>query len=127
MTEARTKFIYALRCPVTHEVRYVGASVNPLARYKCHLSEGINLRKRAWMWALKQAGQRPELLILDSCKASEYRRVEDGWTHYYMALGNDMVNAIYSGYNRRALDRQGAYSAKRRQKYLADELARLTI
>lgn len=123
--EERTKFIYALRCPVTNEVRYIGASTNPVRRYYSHLSDGVNARKRAWLRALKTMGRRPELIILDRCKWAEHRRVEDGWTHYFIAQGNDIVNGIYSGYSRLALRERGSRPGYERE-YFADELARLS-
>lgn len=70
----RASFIYGLLCPLKNEVRYIGASVNPVARYRAHLvpSEvrrtgvGGNISaKAAWILRLAEEGVKPKLVILE--------------------------------------------------------------
>ena len=59
-------YVYLLRCPETKQVRYVGKSTNPKARYKTHIEESKerqNTSKKKWIFDLLQRGTWPTLEI----------------------------------------------------------------
>lgn len=58
--------IYALACPDTLRVRYVGQSIDVYRRYKAHCSNTKrNLPVNRWCKKLKESGKNPELVILE--------------------------------------------------------------
>lgn len=71
--------IYALKCPVTEKIRYVGRTRNkPEYRYASHCGRWAARRIRKWVKWLATFGKKPELIILatvdDSCADFEEKR-----------------------------------------------------
>jgi len=96
--------IYALIDPRTREVRYVGQTHDPQARYKGHLGSDSNKifwprSKKDWIGSLKALGLRPEMVILEQVEpsANVYER-EFRWILHYLheeaALTNDVVSTM---------------------------------
>ena len=64
--------VYALRCPVTQRIRYVGKTINPKARYRQHISEkGLDTQKKRWIHWLKKQNKLPILEILGTFNTQE--------------------------------------------------------
>ena len=66
-----TRGIYAIVCPETGDVVYIGQSVNIEQRFAAHISGGaaggLGLAKRRWVLELRSRGLTPELRILERC------------------------------------------------------------
>lgn len=77
--------IYALCCPITGDVRYVGRTVNSLQRrLREHI--GISLRgkmkhkqKEDWIRILKHAGTSPKIVLLEEAHAANFKEREKHW------------------------------------------------
>ncbi len=93
--------IYALVDPRTREVRYVGQTHDPQARYEGHLRSGSDKlygseSQKEWLDSLKALNLQPEMVILEQVEPSAhvYER-EFRWILHYLhegaALTNDAV------------------------------------
>lgn len=60
--------IYALKCPVTGEIRYIGKSSRPERRMRCHVNDAIRMvadhHNARWIRKLIAAGREPVLVEL---------------------------------------------------------------
>ena len=91
-------YIYGLVDQRDKRVRYVGKSITPSARLYAHLSaKGINPIKDAWLDELKSQGLKPELKIIDKCKAYEWQFREMFWIKEYRKKENDLTNLADGG------------------------------
>lgn len=107
-------YIYALRCPLTGDIRYVGKSNNPELRLQKHMSPATNWRKIQWVREVKAEGKRLELVILERVPASNYRKVEDIWIKFFLEAGCPLVNRIYKGYSNKQMRRDYNKRSRRR-------------
>jgi len=107
--------IYGLRCPLDGKIHYVGKSDNPPERLRSHLSEGrtdLSLRnnylqrggtledghsdreirhaRRNWIAGLIDAGEQPELVILEEVANSpeQRRAAEKRWIARLASAGH---------------------------------------
>ena len=63
----RMALVYALKCPVTNSIRYIGyTSGTAIARYKQHISQAAAINVFNWVESLKQNGLLPELEVIYS-------------------------------------------------------------
>lgn len=58
------KIIYALKCPFTEEVHYVGKSTSGIVRPLTHMSKSNSDKINEWVISLKAIGSKPEIQIL---------------------------------------------------------------
>lgn len=69
-----TRGIYAIVCPETGDVVYIGQSANIERRFAAHMAGagggGLGLAKRKWVLELRNRGLAPELRILERCPPS---------------------------------------------------------
>lgn len=90
--------IYLLRCPITQEVKYIGATNRDLIkRQKEHLFEFCHGAKRKWIDKLKRKhGRLPIIEEIDSVLENE----RDYWEKFYIQLfknwGFDLVNTVHN-------------------------------
>lgn len=97
-------FIYALLCPLSNQIRYIGKSKNPRMRLRHHLKEvrkqdwkvSPNYRQ-AWIHGLLSQGLKPTLLILEEIDETEWQSKEIYWISYYKKLGLPLVNSTDGG------------------------------
>lgn len=102
-----TSWIYAMKEPDSDEVRYVGASVKPLVRFRDHLSAHSYGAKavRQWVAALKERGLEPELVLLEEVEGQnmnghrppEIAEAEDRWIVRLIDEGHRLLNARLPG------------------------------
>jgi len=72
-------YFYALKCPMTNTIKYIGRSVNPNGRYRQHIhagkKEGPKDRKAAWIKSLLDKNLKPIMEIID--KIENYKSIEE--------------------------------------------------
>lgn len=59
-----TVALYALLCPKTGEVRYIGKAKDPYKRYAQHLRESGRLRRQLWISKCLREGRAPGMRVL---------------------------------------------------------------
>lgn len=106
---SETTWIYGLYDPSACEIRYVGASVSPVARYRQHLTRHQphtvhvgESKKNEWLAKLEDSGTEPELVILEEVQARSYKigkrhpdvaDAEDRWMVKLVQEGHSLTNA----------------------------------
>lgn len=106
----RTSWVYGLQCPVTQKIRYVGASVNPVQRYRAHVVpsatsystvRGSVGAKAVWIDELQEQGLDPELVILEEvaghCETvgkqhPAVKEAEERWMVTLVRSGHPLTN-----------------------------------
>jgi hypothetical protein len=93
------KYIYALKDPNTHKIRYIGSSNNPNKRYKEHISDTKRekTKKSNWIKNLIKNNQKPILEILEKTSLNEFEGLEKKYIEEQIALGNKLLNFDISG------------------------------
>lgn len=90
-------FIYALSCPITGQVRYIGKSVSPIRRFRAHLKAPENCRRTNWIRSLSAKGLEPILEILAQVPDYECQQWEIDYIAAFRSLGFDLVNGTLGG------------------------------
>lgn len=93
----KTAFIYALRCPVTGQIRYIGKATNPKKRLSVHLASKERCYRTNWVRSLTKQGLRPALEIIAEVPELEWQFWECSYIHLYRSLGFDLVNGTAGG------------------------------
>lgn len=99
----RPVYIYALRDPNSRLIRYVGAAIDPLARYQRHLSPSqlrASTYKIRWIKMLLAHGQCPDLLILDETDEQHWQSAERSFITIYRSCGYPLTNGTGGGAGR---------------------------
>ena len=94
--------IYALICPDTMEVRYIGQSIDIKTRYLGHVhtrpkKDKPSSKIRHWCSDLKASGKKPILLILDICTKSKLDRLEIKHIKRSLESGDNLLNMHKGG------------------------------
>lgn len=89
-----TAYIYALCCPDTGDVRYVGMTVNPERRLIDHLAYKGNSLKARWVQDLLLVGKQPEMKILQTCAQEEAAERERVWIDQFRSNGALLTNTL---------------------------------
>lgn len=94
-------YIYALVCPYTYKIRYVGKSMNHKQRYDAHIRCANNVedtRLYRWIRKLIRTEEVPMLHLLDIVEDVESNLAECAWIyHYRYELGVDLTNSTDGG------------------------------
>ena len=91
-------FIYALTCPISDNIRYIGKSDIPKARFAAHLRrKEVNPHKDNWIKSLALNGLLPKLEILDTVPKSEWEFWEKHYISLYRSWGVPLVNILDGG------------------------------
>ena len=80
------KIIYALRCPITNEIHYIGKSTKGFIRPLQHIIESHSLKINEWVNDLKLIGQIPKVEILhyvEDCDDLDFKE------RYYIQISLD--------------------------------------
>ena len=90
--------IYALLCPDTKEVRYIGKSKNIKKRFKSHRGTARTENYPVSMWVVKMrdAGKKPFIKILEQVGAKEINGSEIIFISYFREKGARLLN-IHGG------------------------------
>jgi hypothetical protein len=81
-------FIYALRCPITGRIRYVGKTNDPERRIYQHLGrDHANPAKAEWVNSLLAQGKEPTMVILEGVSRVGWKFSEHRWIRRLMAHG----------------------------------------
>lgn len=94
-------YIYALRCPISGGIRYIGKTKNPKARLAAHLSKSrgfhVNHHCSRWIRKLLEQGLNPHLEVLHSVDGGDWQTVEAKFIADYRAAGHDLTNMTAGG------------------------------
>lgn len=96
----KTTYIYALIDPNTDEIRYIGKSNNPKARYAVHISlnkNDTNKHKKRWIRGLLKSNQEPILKILEKVQYSKWEERERYWIDHGRDEGWPLTNIADGG------------------------------
>jgi hypothetical protein len=88
--------VYALRDPHTNQIRYVGWSVDPVARLKRHMKEARTGKTHKCRWLACLGGIWPRLEILES-GVGDPAPAEIRWIAEMRRRGADLTNATAGG------------------------------
>jgi len=95
--------IYALKCPYSGEVRYVGYTGNrkPEKRLAAHLTEARRMenqsRKHRWIRSVLAKGSEPVLTVLETGEHGRWQEAEIRWIAFYRERGAMLVNSAEGG------------------------------
>lgn len=89
---SRSFCIYALCCPVTGVMRYVGASANPRMRLYSHVCEPVSFPMRKWIAECKRQRTKPSLKILAMLNEPNWRQIEKQWIRKLLNEGHPLLN-----------------------------------
>lgn len=91
--------IYALLCPMTGAVRYIGQAKNPRHRFTQHLRmcRTETSRKARWIATLLDDDQEPVQKILESGSGDGWKEAECRWIAHYRSIGADLTNLTNGG------------------------------
>lgn len=92
-----SNFIYALKCPLTDEIKYVGQTINGINRPLDHIINKSHSNKvNAWVNGLSEMGLSPHIIILEKdLHKKEINCREIHWIHYYIKAGNKLLNVSH--------------------------------
>ena len=96
---ARRWFIYALRDPLSWDVRYVGKANDVVQRYRRHIYDSPTGRYRnaRWIASLRRRGLRPMLELLDVGSGDGHAAAERAWIAELRRQGADLTNTAAGG------------------------------
>lgn len=102
MNKMRNVYIYALICPLSNEIRYIGKTVNIKNRIRYHFNPNhtdTNTHKKNWINKLKSDNLKPEVLILDTieCLDKEWEIYEKYWISQCKCWGFKLLNYSLGG------------------------------
>jgi hypothetical protein len=121
-------YIYGLRDPNTGRICYVGRTKNLKERYAYHIYQSHSQPLQSWIRALRQAGSRPELIILEEISGfhSSTAQQEIQWMIQLAEEGHPILNQVdmptHLRYPRRKLRRNALATADARHQALYGEL-----
>jgi hypothetical protein len=94
-------YIYAMRCPFTDDIRYVGKSINPKRRYREHLQKAKSAGRKwpvaSWIAALLAKNEFPLMTILNEVGEQEWEDEERYWIAKFRAEKCRLLNLTDGG------------------------------
>lgn len=93
--DMKPTLIYAIKDTTTHEVRYVGKTVNPYGRFKKHLSSSNPSSSYTYNWILS-IDHKVEFIHLEWVE-EDWQDAERFWIAYFKSLGARLTNLTSGG------------------------------
>lgn len=96
----RPIYIYTLRDPRTHQIRYIGRTVNPRQRFSVHSSPSSRRKmfhRAEWLRSLHRAGVKPQMEVVSTANEQNWAYLERFHIALYRLLGCDLVNTVDGG------------------------------
>jgi hypothetical protein len=95
-------YIYALLCPLTESIRYIGKSQNPKKRLHGHIGEAVRSRYNhhtaRWLRKISALDLVPEIVFLEEVAAdARWQEAERRWIAYGRAEGWPLTNSTAGG------------------------------
>lgn len=85
--------IYALYCPVSSIVVYVGKTTKPIEeRLKQHIANPSNPCLKYWIGHLKYFKKTPVVMLLERCSSRRSSEREGFWIQYYSKTNPYLFN-----------------------------------
>jgi hypothetical protein len=89
--------IYALKCPNTGLIRYIGKSCDVKTRFRKHLTARKKTACSKWIFHLKENNLKPELVILDEVEKNKWQESEIGYIKLFRSMGAPLLNHTIGG------------------------------
>ena len=87
------KLIYALKCPITNRVHYIGKSTQGMRRPMQHISNSHSEKIKEWVDDLKMLNNKPDIVILQELlEGEDIDLAEKQWISRYMDKGAVLLN-----------------------------------
>lgn len=101
-TQKDTFYIYHLSCPITGEIRYVGATVNPTKRNTGHCDDAKRRENSCAVWvkSLLDQNLRPVMTVIETASADNWQAQERFWINHFRKLGCELTNTAEGGITR---------------------------
>ena len=100
MEEIKKVYIYTLSDPITNVVKYVGKSINPKDRFRCHIKDAKLKRRNNlscnWIKSLLKKGLEPNMDIIDEIEG-EWEWLEIYWISQFKTWGFKLKNLTNGG------------------------------
>lgn len=90
-------FIYSISCPETGEVRYIGKTIDPVSRFRKHLTYKRNTLCAKWIKSIQSKGLLPVFSVLKECNEIDWQDVERYYIRRYRMLGANLTNMTEGG------------------------------
>lgn len=88
--------IYALKCPITKEIHYVGKSTQGMRRPMEHMTDSHSDKIKEWVNDLSQLNHKPEIVILEELeKYDDIERKEQIWISKCLDNGCFLLNVSH--------------------------------
>lgn len=95
-----TCFIYALKCPINLEVRYIGKSVDIKTRFRKHIlraKSGEDSWKNNWIRQLLAKNLKPIIEIIEEVNIENWQEREVYYIDKFRKLGCNLTNSTDGG------------------------------
>jgi predicted GIY-YIG superfamily endonuclease len=98
VTENITKiYIYALHCPKSDEIRYIGKSKNPEKRLKEHIGGKKKYPVSLWSISLLKQGLCPKMTIISEVDEKDWESEEIKQIQLHKDMGCNLLNIALGG------------------------------
>ena len=89
------RLIYALKCPVTGSIHYVGKSTTGMRRPKQHMLQSHSEKISEWVNNLKEFGTAPVITVLEEVRdGDDIDNRERYWIQYILNEGGVLLNEM---------------------------------
>lgn len=88
------RFIYALQCPFTNDIHYIGKTTQGMLRPLQHLSNSHSEKVKDWVDELKSIGHSPLVKIIESVSSTDDLDLRERyWIQYYLNKNAFLLNS----------------------------------
>jgi hypothetical protein len=94
----RTFYVYALKCPDTGDVRYIGKTCDPERRFRWHMYQKTKDHKGFWIQKLRRNKKKPVIQVLASgLTFDQANNLEIFLIALLRLMGTNLVNSTNGG------------------------------